>query len=96
MERGWGKTVILGVEMHGKPASFKSADILLGRSITGSLFGGIQAKSDIPLLVKRSMDKELNLDEFITHEVEFKDINEAFDLLIQGKSLRCIIWMDRC
>jgi len=40
--------------------------------------------------------QELHLDEFITHEVDFKDINKAFDLLLQGKSLRCVIWMDRC
>ncbi|XP_058096909.1 alcohol dehydrogenase-like 7 isoform X1 [Magnolia sinica] len=92
---GWGKTIILGVEMHGSPISINHAEILKGRTITGSLFGGIKAKSDIPLLVKRYMDKELHLDEFITHEVGFKDINTAFDLLIQGKSLRCIIWMDR-
>ena len=39
--------------------------------------------------------QELNLDEFVTHELDFQDINKAFDLLIQGKSLRCIIWMDK-
>ncbi|KAK8921623.1 Alcohol dehydrogenase-like 1 [Platanthera zijinensis] len=91
---GGGKTIILGVEMHGKAISIDSTEILKGRCIMGSLFGGIKAKTDIPILVKRYLNKELHLDEFITHQVDFKDINKAFDLLIQGKSLRCIIWMD--
>ncbi|XP_058087154.1 alcohol dehydrogenase-like 7 isoform X2 [Magnolia sinica] len=92
---GWGKTIILGVEMHGSPLCISSAEILGGKCIMGSLFGGIKAKSDIPLLVKRYMDKEIHLDEFITHEMGFLDINKAFDLLVEGKCLRCIIWMDR-
>ncbi|KAF6170313.1 hypothetical protein GIB67_043003 [Kingdonia uniflora] len=83
---GWGKTVILGVEMQGAPLSVNSYHILRGRTITGSLFGGIKAKLDIPLLAKSYLDKELNLDAFITHEVGFSDINKAFDLLIQGKN----------
>ncbi|KAJ4951336.1 hypothetical protein NE237_028168 [Protea cynaroides] len=92
---GWGKTVILGVEMHGAPISINSSDILKGKSIAGSLFGGIKAKTDIPRLAKMYLDKEIHLDEFITHQVGFQDINTAFDLLIQGKSLRCMIWMDK-
>ncbi|XP_058096911.1 alcohol dehydrogenase-like 7 isoform X1 [Magnolia sinica] len=90
--KGWGKTVILGVELQ--PISISPTEILHGKSIIGSYFGGIKAKDDIPLLIKRYKDKELHLDEFITHEVGFKDINKAFDLLIQGKSIRCMIWMD--
>ncbi|KAJ4967566.1 hypothetical protein NE237_019415 [Protea cynaroides] len=92
---GWGKTVIIGVEMHGAPIRVDSFEILKGKSISGSLFGGIKAKSDIPRLAKMYLDKELELDEFITHEMSFKDINKAFDLLIQGKSLRSIMWMDK-
>uniref|UniRef100_A0A5B7B4A0 Putative GroES-like zinc-binding dehydrogenase family protein isoform 2 n=1 Tax=Davidia involucrata TaxID=16924 RepID=A0A5B7B4A0_DAVIN len=91
---GCGKTVILGVEMHGSPLSISPYEILMGRSIMGSVFGGVKAKSDIPIFVKKYLNKELKLDGFITHEVSFQDINKAFDLLIQGKSLRCIIRMD--
>ncbi|KAM7516851.1 hypothetical protein LguiA_006434 [Lonicera macranthoides] len=94
VSQGWGKTVILGVEMHGSEVSISPQDILRGRTVTGSMFGGIKPKSDIPILVKKYLDKELNLDEFVSHEVGFQDINKAFDLLLQGKSLRCIIWMD--
>ncbi|GAV83260.1 ADH_zinc_N domain-containing protein/ADH_N domain-containing protein [Cephalotus follicularis] len=91
---GWGMTVILGVEMHASPMTINTYEIMRGKSVTGSLFGGCKPKTDVPLLAKKYLDKELNLDDFITHEVGFKDINEAFELLLQGKGLRCIIWMD--
>ncbi|TXG52749.1 hypothetical protein EZV62_021918 [Acer yangbiense] len=94
VSEGWGKTVILGVEMHGSPISLNCYDLLNGRSVCGSLFGGLRSKSDIPLLVHKYLNKELHLDEFITNEVRFQEINKAFELLEQGKSLRCIIWMD--
>ncbi|PON32340.1 Alcohol dehydrogenase superfamily, zinc-type [Parasponia andersonii] len=90
----WGKTVILGVEMHGSPLCVSSYEILKGKTVTGSLFGGIKPKIDIPLFARKYLDKELNLEGFITHQVKFKDINTAFSLLLEGKSLRCIIWMD--
>ncbi|XP_038703216.1 alcohol dehydrogenase-like 1 isoform X2 [Tripterygium wilfordii] len=93
--KGWGKTVILGLEMHGSPLSLNCYDMLNGRSLSGSLFGGIKPRSDIPLIANKYLEKELCLDKFITHEVSFHEINKAFDLLIEGKSLRCIIWMDK-
>ncbi|XVE60520.1 hypothetical protein DITRI_Ditri05aG0135600 [Diplodiscus trichospermus] len=93
-EEGWGKTAILGVEMHGKPLALNTLFLLRGRTVTGCLFGGFKPKSDIPLLAEKYLDKKLNLDGFITHEVSFQDINKAFELLQEGKSLRCIIWMD--
>ncbi|CAM0871806.1 unnamed protein product [Alopecurus aequalis] len=92
---GWGKTIILGVEMHGAPVSIPSREILHGKCVMGSLFGGVKPKQDIPILAEKYLNKELELDKFITHEVAFKDINTAFDLLLQGKSLRCTIWMDK-
>ncbi|XP_056693845.1 alcohol dehydrogenase-like 2 isoform X2 [Spinacia oleracea] len=92
---GWGRTVILGVEPRGIPLSLDCLDILKGKTVVGSLFGGIKPKLDIPALVQKCMNEELNLDGFITHEVSFHDINKAFDYLIQGQSLRCIIWMDK-
>ncbi|GJN08828.1 hypothetical protein PR202_ga26785 [Eleusine coracana subsp. coracana] len=85
---GWGKTIILGVEMHGAPVSIPSLEILHGKSVMGSLFGGVKPKEDIPILADKYLNKELELDKFITHEVDLKDINKAFDLLVQGKSLR--------
>lgn len=92
---GWGKTIILGVEMHGAPLAVNAYEILRNKSIVGSFFGGLKAKTDIPLLANMCLNKELNLEKFITHEVGFHDINKAFEYMLQGKSLRCIIWMDK-
>ncbi|GFZ10503.1 zinc-binding alcohol dehydrogenase family protein [Actinidia rufa] len=96
LSEGWGKTVVLGVDKPGAQLSLNSFEVLhSGKILTGSLFGGLKAKSDIPILVKRYMDKELQLDEFVTHEVSFEDINIAFDLLHEGQCLRCVIWMNK-
>ncbi|OIT31405.1 PREDICTED: alcohol dehydrogenase-like 7 [Nicotiana attenuata] len=94
--KGWGKTVVLGVDKPGAQLNLNSFEVLTSKkTLTGALFGGLKPKSDVPILVKRYLDKELQLDKFVTHEVNFEDINKAFDLLIQGKSLRCVIWMDK-
>lgn len=92
--KGWGKTIILGTAAGAEPVSISSSDIMRGRSVTGALLGGIKPKDDIPVLAHKCLNKELELDEFITHQVGFHEINGAFDLLEQGKCLRCIIWMD--
>ncbi|KAG2638429.1 hypothetical protein PVAP13_2NG594300 [Panicum virgatum] len=91
---GWGKTVVLGVDGSAAPISIPSFDIMRGRSVVGSYFGGIKPKDDIPVLANKCLHKELELDEFITHRMGFDDINRAFDLLAQVQCLRCIIWMD--
>ncbi|KAM3304456.1 alcohol dehydrogenase-like 7 [Capsicum chacoense] len=95
--KGWGKTIILGVDKQPEAqVCLNSYDVLLGRkTLTASLFGGLKPKTDVPILAKRYLNKELQLDKFVTHEVNFEDINKAFELLIQGKSLRCVIWMDK-
>ncbi|CAI9763601.1 unnamed protein product [Fraxinus pennsylvanica] len=90
-----GKTVLVGMEMHGTPLSINSYDILKGRSLIGCIFGGFKPKSDLPILADKYLQKMLQLDKFISHEVKLEDINEAFELLHQGKSLRCIIWMHK-
>ncbi|TVU37821.1 hypothetical protein EJB05_11161, partial [Eragrostis curvula] len=91
---GWGKTVILGTDGKAEPVSISSTEIKRGRSVHGALLGGIKPKDDIPVLAQKYLDKELQLDEFVTHETGFDEINGAFELLEQGKCLRCIIWMD--
>lgn len=93
--KGWGKTVVIGLAKPGSELRLDSMDVLCsGKTLTGTLFGGLKPKRDIPVLVKRYMDKELQLDEFVSHEMKFDAINEAFELLIQGKCLRCVLWMD--
>lgn len=93
--QGKGKTVILGVEQDGKPICLPAFEFLFGKCVMGSLFGGIKPKTDIPILAEKCMNKELELEKLITHELDLQDINTAFDLLVQGKSLRCIIWMEK-
>ncbi|CAK9313223.1 unnamed protein product [Citrullus colocynthis] len=94
--QGWGKTIVLGVHKPGSQLSFDSLDVLhLGKTLIGSLFGGLKTKSDIPILLKWYTDKKLELDKFVTHEMSFEDINKAFNLLIEGKCLRCVMWMNK-
>ncbi|GAB4845007.1 hypothetical protein Ancab_038399 [Ancistrocladus abbreviatus] len=92
--REGSKTILVGMDLRGIPMKLSCVDILRSRSVMGCLFGGMKPKSDIPLLVQKYLDKELSLDGFITHQVNFQDINKAFDYLLQGESIRCIIWMD--
>ncbi|PNX87362.1 alcohol dehydrogenase 7-like protein [Trifolium pratense] len=95
-DEGWGKTIVVGVDKPGARLSLSSSEVLHdGKSLMGSVYGGLRPKSHVPILLKRYMDKELQLDEFVTHEVEFKDINKAFDLLSKGQCLRCVIWMEK-
>ncbi|GLJ46935.1 hypothetical protein SUGI_0990460 [Cryptomeria japonica] len=89
---GWGTTVVLGANMTEVPID--CAELLRGKTIKGSFFGGMKAKTDLPLLVDKYMKKELQLDDFITHEISFPEINKAFELLKEGECLRCIMWMD--
>ncbi|XP_057434127.1 alcohol dehydrogenase-like 7 [Lotus japonicus] len=94
--KGWGKTIVVGVDKPGAMLTFSSSEVLHdGKTLMGSLFGGLKPKTHVPILLKRYMDKELQLDEFVTHEVGFKNINEAFDLLCKGQCLRCVIWMEK-
>ncbi|XP_066356947.1 alcohol dehydrogenase-like 5 isoform X2 [Miscanthus floridulus] len=92
---GKGKTVVLGLGRDSDQVCLPSLELLFGRCVMGSLFGGIKPKTDIPILAKKCMDKELQLDALVTHELGLQEINTAFDLLLQGKCLRCIIWMDK-
>ncbi|KAJ4965117.1 hypothetical protein NE237_016966 [Protea cynaroides] len=94
--KGWGKTIVVGLDKPDSQLCFNSNETLLsGKIIMGSLLGDIKPKTDIPLLIKSYLDKELPLDEFVTHEVHFEDINKTFDLLLSGKSIRCVIWVDK-
>ncbi|CAM0871805.1 unnamed protein product [Alopecurus aequalis] len=92
---GNSKTVILGMEKDGKQISLSPNEFVYGKCIVGAVYGGIKPKTDIPILAEKCMNKEIEIEKLITHEVGLEDINTAFDLLLQGKSLRCMIWMDK-
>lgn len=92
---GWGLTVTLGVPKVNPEISSHYGLFLSGRTLRGSLFGGWRPKSDLHSLVDMYMRKEIQIDEFITHNLPFEDINKAFDLMMEGKCLRCVIHMPK-
>ncbi|KAJ7554847.1 hypothetical protein O6H91_05G012700 [Diphasiastrum complanatum] len=91
---GYGKTVITGLDSATKRVIFNPVEFLFGRVLTGSFFGGYKGKSQLGDLVQKYMNKELQLDDFITHEMPFEKINEAFELLDDSKCLRCILHLN--
>ncbi|KAK6921331.1 Alcohol dehydrogenase, N-terminal, partial [Dillenia turbinata] len=90
---GWGTTVTLGVPKVKPDITAHYGLFLTGRKLIGSLFGGWKPKSEIPLLVDMYLRKEIHVDEFITHNLPFEEINQAFDLMQEGKCLRCVLHM---
>ncbi|KAB8114648.1 hypothetical protein EE612_054171, partial [Oryza sativa] len=91
---GWGVAVLVGVA--GKDAAFKThpTNFLNERTLRGTFFGNYKPRTDLPGVVEMYMNKELELEKFITHSVPFSEINTAFDLMLSGESLRCIIRME--
>ncbi|CAL5417540.1 unnamed protein product [Camellia sinensis] len=90
---GWG-VVLVGVP-H-KDAVFKThpVNFLNERTLKGTFFGINKPRSDIPSVVEKYMNKELELEKFITHQVPFSEINKAFEYMLKGESIRCIIKME--
>ncbi|KAK6115012.1 hypothetical protein DH2020_007281 [Rehmannia glutinosa] len=91
---GWGVAVLVGVP-H-KDAIFKTPpmNLLNERTLKGTFFGNYKPRSDLPSVVEMYMNKELEVEKFITHEVPFAQINKAFELMLKGEGLRCIIRME--
>ncbi|TYJ39597.1 hypothetical protein E1A91_A04G080300v1 [Gossypium mustelinum] len=91
---GWGVAVLVGVP--SRDDSFKTHPIhfLKERTLRGTFFGNYKPLSDIPGVVEKYMKRELELDKFITHSVPFLDINKAFEYMLRGEGLRCMIRMD--
>ncbi|KAK1678640.1 hypothetical protein QYE76_039488 [Lolium multiflorum] len=94
VSEGWGKTIVLGLASGAATIGIPWHDILRGRSVVGSLFGGLKPKTDIPILAQKYLDKELELEEFVTHDMGFDEINTAFELLTQGKCLDPVHHLD--
>uniref|UniRef100_A0A0D9XHX3 Enoyl reductase (ER) domain-containing protein n=1 Tax=Leersia perrieri TaxID=77586 RepID=A0A0D9XHX3_9ORYZ len=90
---GWGLTVVLGIHPTPRMLPLHPMELFDGRRITGCVFGDFKGKSQLPELVEKWMQGEIkiNFDGFITHEMPFADINKAFQLLEEGKSLRCLL-----
>lgn len=93
--KGWGESVIIGVAGAGQEISTRPFQLVTGRVWKGSAFGGVKGRSELPGYVDRYMKGEFKLDDFITHTMGLDDLNKAFDLLHQGKSIRTVIHFDK-
>lgn len=89
--KGWGESVIIGVAGAGQEISTRPFQLVTGRVWRGSAFGGVRGRSELPSYVQRYMQGEFRLDDFITHTMGLEQINEAFELMHQGKSIRTVI-----
>lgn len=93
--RGWGQSVIIGVAAAGQEISTRPFQLVTGRQWKGTAFGGYKSRLQVPDLVKEYMQGNTLLDKYITHTMDFDNINEAFDLLHSGKTLRTVLTFDK-
>ncbi|MBA2663872.1 MAG: S-(hydroxymethyl)glutathione dehydrogenase/class III alcohol dehydrogenase [Bradymonadaceae bacterium] len=89
--KGWGESVIIGVAGAGQEICTRPFQLVTGRVWRGSAFGGVRGRTELPGMVEQAMKGELDLDPFITHTMGLERINEAFELMHQGKSIRTVI-----
>ncbi|TDT41474.1 S-(hydroxymethyl)glutathione dehydrogenase/alcohol dehydrogenase [Halospina denitrificans] len=89
--KGWGESIIIGVAGAGEEISTRPVQLVTGRVWKGSAFGGVKGRSELPDYVDRYMKGEIMIDEFVTHDMPFERINEAFELLHAGKSIRTVL-----
>ncbi|MBV17934.1 MULTISPECIES: S-(hydroxymethyl)glutathione dehydrogenase/class III alcohol dehydrogenase [Thalassospira] len=89
--KGWGESVIIGVAGAGQEISTRPFQLVTGRVWRGTAFGGVKGRSQLPDYVERYLAGEFKLSDFITHTMKLEDINEAFDLMHEGKSIRSVI-----
>ena len=94
--KGWGTSVIVGVAPAGTEISTRPFQLVTGRTWKGTAFGGYKSRIAVPKLVEKVMSggEKASLDKYITHRMKFEQINEAFDLLHEGKCLRCVLSME--
>ena len=89
--KGWGESIIIGVAGSGQEIATRPFQLVTGRVWRGTAFGGAKGRTDVPKIVDWYMDKKINIDDLITHEFAIEDINKAFDLMHEGKSIRSVI-----
>ena len=89
--RGWGVSVIIGVAAAGKEISTRPFQLVTGRVWKGSAFGGAKGRRDVPKIVDWYMDGKINIDDLITHTMPLEAINDGFDLMTRGESIRSVV-----
>jgi S-(hydroxymethyl)glutathione dehydrogenase/alcohol dehydrogenase len=89
--KGWGVSTIVGVAGAGKEIATRPFQLVTGRVWQGSAFGGARGRTDVPKIVDWYMDGKINIDDLITHVMPIEQINDAFDLMHEGKSIRSVV-----
>ncbi|MBD0788460.1 S-(hydroxymethyl)glutathione dehydrogenase/class III alcohol dehydrogenase [Vibrio sp. Y2-5] len=93
--KGWGESVIIGVAGAGQEISTRPFQLVTGRVWRGSAFGGVKGRSQLPGIVEQYLAGEFGLQEFITHTMALDEINDAFDLMHAGESIRSVVHFDK-
>ncbi|MDA0281357.1 MAG: S-(hydroxymethyl)glutathione dehydrogenase/alcohol dehydrogenase [Pseudohongiellaceae bacterium] len=89
--KGWGESFIIGVAGAGQEISTRPFQLVTGRSWKGTAFGGARGRTDVPKIVDWYMNGKIQIDPLITHTMPLEDINKAFDLMHEGKSIRSVV-----
>jgi S-(hydroxymethyl)glutathione dehydrogenase/alcohol dehydrogenase len=89
--RGWGTSIIIGVAGAGQEISTRPFQLVTGRTWKGTAFGGARGRTDVPKIVEWYMEGKINIDDLITHVLPFEQINEGFELLRSGGSIRTVV-----
>jgi S-(hydroxymethyl)glutathione dehydrogenase/alcohol dehydrogenase len=89
--KGWGESVIIGVAGAGQEISTRPFQLVTGRVWRGTAFGGVRGRSELPGYVERYLNGEIKIDEMVTHTMGLEDINQAFELMHGGESIRSVV-----
>jgi S-(hydroxymethyl)glutathione dehydrogenase/alcohol dehydrogenase len=89
--RGWGQSIIIGVAGAGQEIATRPFQLVTGRVWKGTAFGGARGRTDVPRIVDWYMEGRINIDDLITHVLPFEQINEGFDLMRRGESIRSVV-----
>ena len=89
--KGWGQSCIIGVAGAGQEISTRPFQLVTGRSWRGTAFGGARGRTDVPMIVDWYMEGKIHIDEMITHTMPLTEINTAFNLMHEGKSIRSVV-----
>jgi S-(hydroxymethyl)glutathione dehydrogenase / alcohol dehydrogenase len=89
--RGWGQSIIIGVAAAGQEIATRPFQLVTGRVWRGTAFGGARGRTDVPRIVDWYMEHKINIDDLITHTMPLERINDAFDLMTRGESIRSVV-----
>ena len=89
--RGWGQSIVIGVAGAGQEIATRPFQLVTGRVWKGTAFGGARGRTDVPRIVDWYMEGRINIDDLITHVLPFERINDGFDLMRRGESIRTVV-----